>query len=101
MTELVNKSTTTDLYDALLILESREEAINFLRDLCTPREISELSERWKVCQLLASGEMSYREIYSATKASITTIGRVARFLRDEQNNGYRAVLYKLKSKNGN
>lgn len=88
----------TDLYDALLLLESRQEAQNFLKDLCTPQEINTLSERWRVCQLLAAGELSYREIHSATGASITTIGRVARFLKDEPNNGYKVLLHKIERK---
>ncbi|MDR1433256.1 MAG: trp operon repressor [Puniceicoccales bacterium] len=87
-----------DLCDALLALESREEAVNFIKDLCTPKEIAALSERWKICQLLAMGDMSYREINAATKASITTIGRVARFLKDEPYNGYGKILNKLKAK---
>ncbi|MDR1595847.1 MAG: hypothetical protein LBR91_02890 [Puniceicoccales bacterium] len=86
----------TDLWDAMLLLDTREEVINFMKDLCTPREITELYERWKVCQLLESGQLSYREISTKTKISITTIGRVARFLRDEQNGGYRTILKKLK-----
>jgi TrpR-related protein YerC/YecD len=86
----------TDLYDALLLLESRQEAQNFIKDLCTPQEITALTERWRVCQLLAAGELSYREIHSVTGASITTIGRVARFLKDEPNNGYKLLLNKIK-----
>ena len=38
--------------------------------------------------------MSYREINAQTGVSTTTIGRVARFLRDEPHGGYRAVLEK-------
>ena len=95
MTKQKTEIKTVDLYDALLSLSSKEEAISFIKDLCTPKEIAALSERWKVCQLLERGEMSYREIGATTKASITTIGRVARFLKDEPYNGYRKVLSKL------
>ncbi|MDR1414127.1 MAG: TrpR YerC/YecD [Puniceicoccales bacterium] len=84
-----------DLYDALLLLTNREEAVNFIKDLCTPREIAALSERWKVCQLLAAGRSSYREISAITKASITTVGRVARFLRNEPYGGYERILKKM------
>ncbi|HSX20891.1 MAG TPA: YerC/YecD family TrpR-related protein [Gammaproteobacteria bacterium] len=87
-----------DLYEALLLLGSKQEARDFLKDLCTPQEIVALTERWRVCQLLDAGELSYREIHAVTGASITTVGRVARFLKDEPYHGYRAILDKIKLK---
>jgi TrpR-related protein YerC/YecD len=86
-----------DLFEVLPLLESSEEAKNFFKDLCTPQEINALQERWRVCQLLAKGDASYREIHRISGASITTIGRVARFLKDEPYYGYRTMLDKLKS----
>lgn len=85
------------LCHALLLLSSQEEAYNFLKDLCTPQEIGALAERWRVCRLLEKGDVSYREIHRLTGASLTTIGRVARFLKDEPYQGYRALLAKLKT----
>ena len=91
-----------DLCEALLLLETKEEAYNFLRDLCTPKEISSIAERWRVCRLLEKKNSSYREISHTTGASLTTIGRVARFLKDEPYQGYLTVLNKLKkTKNKN
>lgn len=80
------------LCDAFLLLKHREEVLHFLKDLCTPQEIHALAERWHVCQLLAQGDLSYRDIHAKTGASLTTIGRVARFLKDEPYQGYRTVL---------
>lgn len=85
-----------ELCTALLLLETQEEVRNFLRDLCTPKEISALAERWRVCRLLENDNLSYREIHRATGASLTTIGRVARFLKDESYHGYLTILNKLK-----
>lgn len=85
-----------ELCEAMLLLETKDEVRNFLRDLCTPKEISILTERWKVCRLLESGSLSYREINQKTGASLTTIGRVARFLKDEPYRGYLTILNKLK-----
>jgi TrpR-related protein YerC/YecD len=87
--------TEIDLYEAFLLLETKEEVHNFLKDLCTPQEIADMAERWKICQVLSHGELSYREIHSLMGASITTIGRVARFLKDEPYHGYEAVLNKI------
>ncbi|MEB3702445.1 YerC/YecD family TrpR-related protein [Candidatus Bealeia paramacronuclearis] len=88
---------TVDLADAILLLESKGEVEVFLKDLCTPQEIKALKERWRVCQLLERGTSSYRQIHSITGASLTTIGRVARFLKDEPYCGYQTVLKKLKT----
>jgi len=87
-----------ELAEAILHLESRDEIEMFLKDLCTPQEVRALKERWRVCQLLENEKLSYRQIHSLTGASLTTIGRVARFLKDEPYHGYRALLNKIKSK---
>lgn len=84
----------TDLLDAIIAINSREEAQNFFSDLCTPAEMKALKERWRVCQLLHNTDLSYRQIHQETGASLTTIGRVARFLRDENYGGYRKLLAK-------
>ncbi|WP_339052308.1 YerC/YecD family TrpR-related protein [Candidatus Lariskella endosymbiont of Epinotia ramella] len=86
-----------ELCQALLLLETDREAYNFLKDLCTPAELIALTERWQICKALNNG-LSYREIHAQTGASLTTIGRVARFLKDEQYQGYSALLQKLKNK---
>ena len=83
-----------ELETALSRLGSPEDVRAFLVDLCTPAELRALSERWHVAQILDEGEKSYREIQADTGVSTTTIGRVARFLRDEPHGGYRAVLGK-------
>lgn len=67
----------------------------FLIDLCTPAERRALAERWIVAQLLEEGELSYREINAKTGVSTTTIGRVARFLKDEPYGGYRQIFDSL------
>lgn len=91
-----NQQAIDDLCTALLVLETKDEVYNFLKDLCTPQEINALAERWKVCKLLEQGNLSYREIHRITGASLTTIGRVARFLKDESYNGYQVMLKKLR-----
>ncbi len=75
------------LYRAMLSLKSVEELRAFLRDLCTPAELEALSDRWRVIPWLRRG-MAYREIHERTGVSVTTIGRVARFLA-QGNGGYR------------
>lgn len=86
------------LYDALLNLKTREECKRFLLDLCTPAEIKAFEERWKIARLLSEEKISYREIHAQTGVSLTTIGRVARFLSQEPHQGYALVLKRMKKK---
>ncbi|MGJ8564815.1 MAG: YerC/YecD family TrpR-related protein [Alphaproteobacteria bacterium] len=88
----ITKSKETTLPEALISMSSATEMEKFLVDLCTPAELRALTERWHVAQLLDGGESSYRDISAQTGVSTTTIGRVARFLKDEPHQGYRAVL---------
>ena len=84
------------LADALLLIRSPGEAQAVLADLCTPAEIRTIAERWHVARMLDEGALTYREIHEATGVSTTTIVRVARFLRQEDNGGYRVLLNRLK-----
>lgn len=83
------------LCEAFLQLKTREECHRFLLDLCTPAEITAFAERWKVARLLKENNLSYRDIHAATGVSVTTIGRVARFLTQEPHQGYALVLQRL------
>jgi TrpR-related protein YerC/YecD len=64
---------------ALAALKTPEEVRAFLRDLCTPTELQAMADRWAVVDPLKRA-LPYREIHRLTGVSITTIGRVARFL---------------------
>jgi TrpR-related protein YerC/YecD len=92
----MNNAKSVSLLDTLLAIDTKEQLSSFLKDLCTPAELRSLDERWKVCQLLAKENLSYREIHAITGASLTTIGRVARFLKEERYGGYRNILAKLR-----
>ena len=86
------------LFDAMSMIEGPENMENFMRDLCTPQELSSFKERWVTCQLLKQGGLSYREISKAVKTSSATIVRVARFLYEENYHGYRYLLNKIEKK---
>lgn len=81
---------TASLFDAVLTLESRDEAAAFFRDLCTHREIKEISQRWAVARLLDAG-LTYREIAERTRVSTATITRISQWLR-RGTGGYRLLL---------
>ncbi len=81
------------LYSALRSLETEEEARAFLGDLCTPREIADLSQRLEVAHMLQEGH-SYVDVSRATGASSTTVSRVSKCLNGERG-GYRLVLGRI------
>jgi len=83
------------LFMAILQLKNPKECASFFQDLCTPSELSAMSERLKVAKLLDEKTLSYREIHDKTGVSLATIGRVARFLTQERNLGYRLILDRL------
>lgn len=83
------------MIDALLRLETREEAERFLRDLCTLGELRDMGQRWAVVLLLDAG-LHYAEISKRTGASTATITRIASWLHHGEG-GYRMMLDKLKS----
>jgi TrpR-related protein YerC/YecD len=91
-------SLSSDLCAALLTPEDGASMGRLLTDLCTPAEIRTLAERWHVARLLDGTDLSYREIHDATGVSTTTIVRVARFLRQEQNGGYRRAIDTLEAR---
>ncbi|MDR3425048.1 MAG: YerC/YecD family TrpR-related protein [Alphaproteobacteria bacterium] len=98
MKKTANTKATDDLIKAFLALKTADECKRFLSDICTPKEVSDLSERWQIARLLDAGKLSYREIHAETGVSVTTIGRVARFLQQENYQGYRLVIDRLKKK---
>jgi TrpR-related protein YerC/YecD len=87
-----------DLALAIASIDNADEARAFLTDLCTPSEVHALAERWYVARLLDKGSMTYRDIHDATGVSTTTVVRVARFLRQESNLGYRRVLDRMRGR---
>jgi TrpR-related protein YerC/YecD len=86
-------SDTDELIDAVLRLETPDEAARFLRDLCTLGELRDLAQRWAVVRRLEAGE-HYASISRETGASTATITRIASWLNHGEG-GYRAALDRL------
>lgn len=81
---------TRELASAVAALRNADEALRFLRDLCTVNELREFAARWDVARLLDDG-VSYHDISQRTGASSATISRVNQWLRYGRD-GYRLVL---------
>lgn len=84
---------TTALFEAILRLETVEEAARFFRDLCTLGELHDMAQRWAVVRLLDEG-LHYAEISRRTGASTATITRIAAWLHHGEG-GYRLLLDRL------
>jgi TrpR-related protein YerC/YecD len=84
---------TTSLFEAVLRLDSLDEAADFFRDLCTRRELEDMSHRWAVVKLLDEG-LSYREVADRTGASTATITRINQWLT-HGTGGYRRALDRI------
>jgi len=89
----------SELFRAILALDTAESLEALFTDLCTPAELEALIDRWRVVPHLLREE-PYREIHDQTAVSVTTIGRVARTLQFGTG-GYRQAFERLGSKASN
>lgn len=86
-------SNLAELARALLLLQTEEEMMAFLRDVATVKEISSLAERLRVAEKVAEG-MPYRTIIEEVGSSTATITRVAHWYHHGEG-GYRTVIERL------
>lgn len=92
--EAWRNEAASELVEAILRLETPDEASAFLRDLCTLGELHDMAQRWAVVRLLDQG-MHYAEISSRTGASTATITRIAQWLHHGEG-GYTKALERLR-----
>lgn len=84
---------TAPLLETIVALRTTDEAAAFLRDLCTFRELEELTQRWAVVRLLSEG-LSYRDIAERTGASTATVTRINQWFQ-HGTGGYRMMLERM------
>ena len=66
-------------FEAVLKLETKEDCRKFFEDVCTIKELQDLSQRLAVARMLNDGE-KYQTIEEKTGASTATISRVNKCL---------------------
>jgi TrpR-related protein YerC/YecD len=81
------KKRSEALYDAILMLQDRDECIRFFQDLCTVAELQAMEQRFEVA--------IDNEILERTGASSATISRVNRSLQYGAD-GYKRILPRIK-----
>lgn len=83
------------LFEAILSLETLEDCYRFFEDVCTIKEIRDISQRLCIAELLHQG-MNYQNISKVVDASSATISRVNRCL-NYGSGGYRVALEKMQA----
>ena len=89
----IDKETAEVFYNAVLSLKTPEECQAFFLDICTIKELQDLTQRLQVAVLLSEGR-NYQEISRQTSVSSATISRVNRCLL-YGDGGYRTVLERM------
>ena len=84
------------LYRAVLELKTEEECALFFEDLCTIKELQDITQRLEVALMLSEGK-NYQEISELTGASTATISRVKKCLV-YGNGGYRIAIDRAREK---
>ncbi len=85
------KGCNDELFEIIAGLNSKEEAQALLQDLCTPGEITAMSQRLAAAKLLMDG-CTYEQVISATDISSATLSRVSKCVK--HGNGYAKILKK-------
>lgn len=83
------------LFKAILALQSQEECYAFFEDLCTMKELSDMSQRLQAARMLLQGR-TYEQIVKSAEISTATISRINRCIQ-YGNGGYRTVISRLDS----
>ena len=84
-----------DFFEAILLLENESECDKFFEDICTVKELQDISQRLSVAKMLKEGK-SYQVISKETGASTATISRVNRCLL-YGSGGYETILKRMKN----
>ena len=82
------------LFQTILNLQTVEECYEYFEDLCTIKEILDMSQRLDTAILLSEG-LSYQKIAEQEAVSSATIGRVSKCL-NYGSGGYQKAIERLK-----
>ena len=85
---------TDEMFEGVLKLKNVDDCYKFFSDLCTPREIKSMAQRFTVAKMLIEKRV-YSDIVNETGASTATISRVNRSL-ESGNEGYDLVFDRSK-----
>ncbi len=93
-----NEGAVARLFETIVKLETVEECAAFFEDICTIKEVQDISQRLQVAEMLHEGK-NYIEVSRLTGASTATICRVNKCLL-YGSGGYRTALAKSEESEG-
>lgn len=85
----IYKQQVEEFYKAILSLKTVEECESFFADLCTYKEIEQMTQRIIAAKLLLKGD-TYEEVIKKTEISSATLSRVSKCVK--YGSGYKTVL---------
>lgn len=92
----VHDEQTETLFKAILSLKTVDECYAFFEDLCTMKELADMTQRLQAAQMLLAGA-TYEQIVKEVKISTATISRINRCIQ-YGSGGYQQVIKRLPPK---
>ena len=81
------------LFSAILSLETLEDCYAFFQDLCTMKELADMTQRVRVARMLLGGK-TYEQIVKKVEISTATISRINRCIQ-YGSGGYEKILERM------
>ncbi|MFV0414322.1 MAG: YerC/YecD family TrpR-related protein [Oscillospiraceae bacterium] len=97
-TSFKHDKETDELFKAILSLETIEECYNFFEDLCTMKELADMTQRVLAARMLLDCN-TYEQIVKKVEISTATISRINRCIQ-YGSGGYEVVLNRVKENGG-
>lgn len=85
---------TDELFKAILSLGSIDECYDFFQDLCTMKELADMTQRVRAARMLLDGK-TYEQIVKKVEISTATISRINRCIQ-YGSGGYEKILNRIK-----
>ncbi|MBR3968822.1 MAG: TrpR-related protein YerC/YecD [Clostridia bacterium] len=86
---MLTNNDIKELYSLILSLENEEDCDAFFSDLCTNKELEQMSQRIKAAKLLIEGK-TYNQVMQLCDISSATLSRVSRCV--QYGKGYKKIL---------
>ena len=80
MAQNIKNEQTDSLFKAILHLKTVEECYDFFEDLCTIKELADMSQRVQAAKMLLDGS-TYEQIVKNVEISTATISRINRCIQ--------------------
>lgn len=95
--QFTKNNDVDELFEAILCLNSIDECYMFFEDLCTMKELADMTQRVQAAKMLLNGK-TYEQIVKQVEISTATISRINRCIQ-YGSGGYRTILKRADAKN--